>query len=114
MDKRQQNIDAARARFRHFGIQKTTMQEIADDAGVAGGTLCRYFADKDDLTVACADEFIAIHRRQVEEALTPGLRRDVLARYHHCRDVGTASRHAAELARAVLRLEPTACASRRP
>src|SRR5262249_30145308 len=101
MDKRQRIIEAARARFRHYGIAKTTMHEIAQDAGVAVGTLYRYFEDKDDLAVACADDFIARHRRDVEEAVSGDqppderLRRYILARYRHCREVGTASRHAA-------------------
>ena len=38
-DKRQRILVAARARFRHYGIPKTTMQEIAQDAGVAVGTM---------------------------------------------------------------------------
>ena len=112
MDKRRRIIEAARARFRHYGIPKTTMQEVAQDAGVAVGTLYRYFKDKDDLLVACTDDFIDRHRRESEDALSAEgppddrLRRYVLARYRHCREVGTASRHAAELARAVLRLRP--------
>jgi AcrR family transcriptional regulator len=112
MDKRQRIIEAARARFRHYGIPKTTMQEVAGDAGVAVGTLYRYFKDKDDLLVACTDDFVARHRRDCEEALADTsppderLRHYVLARYRHCREVGTDSRHAAELARAVMRLRP--------
>jgi AcrR family transcriptional regulator len=112
MDKRRRIIEAARARFRHYGIPKTTMQEVAKDAGVAVGTLYRYFKDKDDLVVACTDDFIDRHRREAEEALADEgppdqrLRHYALARYRHCREVGTGSQHAAELARAVLRLRP--------
>lgn len=112
MDKRQRIIEAARARFRHYGIAKTTMQEIAQDADVAVGTLYRYFKDKDDLAVACADDFIAQHKRRIGDALVVDrppderLRDYIVARYRDCREVGTASRHAAELARAVLRLKP--------
>lgn len=112
MDKRQRIIDAARARFRHYGIAKTTMQEVATDAGVAVGTLYRYFEHKDALAAACADDFIADHRRQIDRAVSGGgtpderLREYILARYRRCREVGTESRHAIELARAVLRLKP--------
>ena len=51
-DKRQRILEAARKRFRYYGVRKTTMQEIARDAGVAVGTLYLYFKDKDDLLVA--------------------------------------------------------------
>jgi len=112
MDKRQTIIEAARARFRHYGIAKTTMQEVATDADVAVGTLYRYFKDKDDLCAACADDFIARHQRDIDAALTGDgtistrLRGYILNRYRHCREVGTESRHAAELARAVLKVKP--------
>src|SRR5262249_52296814 len=68
-DKRQRIIDSARKRFRHYGVKKTTMQEIAGDAGVAVGTLYLYFKDKDDLLVACTEEYIVRHRRQAEAIL---------------------------------------------
>jgi AcrR family transcriptional regulator len=38
-DKRQRILAAARKRFRYYGVRKTTMHEIARDAGVAVGTL---------------------------------------------------------------------------
>ena len=112
MDKRQSIIEAARARFRYYGIAKTTMQEVATDAGVAVGTLYRYFKDKDDLCAACADDFVARHQRAIDAARTGDgpadarLRDYILNRYRHCKEVGTESRHAAELARAVLRVKP--------
>ena len=34
-EKRKAIIEAARNRFREFGFSKTTMQEIAEDAGMA-------------------------------------------------------------------------------
>lgn len=111
-NKRERIIEAARARFRYYGIQKTTMQEIANDASVAVGTLYRYFKDKDDLFVACIDGFISHHQQQIDAVRESDLRADekirryVLERYHVCREVGTDSRHAAELAREVLRLRP--------
>jgi AcrR family transcriptional regulator len=112
MDKKQRIIEAARARFRHYGIAKTSMQEVARDAKVAVGTLYRYFENKDDLAAACADDFVAKHRREIDAALAGEappdvrLREYILGRYRHCREVGTESRHAAELARAVIRLKP--------
>lgn len=88
------------------------MQEVATDADVAVGTLYRYFKDKDDLVVACADDFVASHQAEIdavlgsEQAPDEKLRSYILGRYRVCREVGTASQHAAELARAVMRVKP--------
>lgn len=110
-DKRARIIDAARKRFRHYGIKKTTMQEIAQDAGVAVGTLYLYFKNKDDLVVAGAEEFVARHRRQAEQIIASDapaadrLRQYLVARFRAAAETRRV-RYAAELARAVLRLKP--------
>jgi AcrR family transcriptional regulator len=112
-DKRQRILLAARKRFRHYGVRKTTMQEIARDAGVAVGTLYLYFKDKDDLLIAGTDEYVTRHRRRAGAILSSGgsaadkLRRYVLDRFRASRatrsgDVGPA----AELLREVLRVRP--------
>ena len=112
MTKTEKIIDAARKRFRYYGINKTTMQEIAADAGVAVGTLYLYFSNKDDLVVACAEDFVERHRRQAEAILADGtpaeqkLRAYVLARFRESKDIRTGSRHAVELAQAVMRVKP--------
>jgi AcrR family transcriptional regulator len=111
-EKRQRIVEAARKRFRRYGIRKTTMQEIARDAGVAVGTLYLYFKDKDDLVLAGTQDFVTHHRRQAEEIVAgPGsaadrLRRYLAARFRIAEQMRTSSEHAAELARAVLRLQP--------
>ena len=111
-DKREKILTAARQRFRHFGVKKTSMQEIAADAGVAVGTLYLYFKDKDDLLVACTDEYIARHRQHAEAILasdaTAGekLRRFVLDRFRAAEATRTGYRQAAELTREVLRVRP--------
>jgi AcrR family transcriptional regulator len=111
-DKRQRILEAARKRFRHYGVKKTTMQEIAGDAGVAVGTLYLYFQDKDDLLVACTEEYIAQHRRQAEEILASDapagdkLRRYALDRFRAAEATRTGYRQAAELTREVLRVRP--------
>src|SRR3978361_1990920 len=112
MEKRHDIILAARARFRHYGLQKTTMQEIATDADVAVGTLYRYFKDKDELFVACTDEFVAEHRRRIDALIARDqpadrkLRLYLDGRFQAARDVSINSTHAAELARAVFRVKP--------
>ena len=111
-DKRERIVEAAKKRFRYYGIKKTTMKEVAGDSGVAVGTLYLYFANKDDLVVACAEDYAARHRRHAEELLrSPSsaeskLRDYLLARFRQAEETRTSSRHAVELAREVLRLKP--------
>lgn len=69
MDKRQIIINAAIKRFRHYGVFKTTMNEIAKDAGMAVGTLYLYFKNKGDIVKACADIFGTNHKIQANEIL---------------------------------------------
>jgi AcrR family transcriptional regulator len=47
-------LDAAEARFREFGFNKTTMAEIATDVGMSAANLYRYFENKQDIAAACA------------------------------------------------------------
>jgi len=112
-DKRRRILLAARKRFRHYGVKKTTMQEVARDAGVAVGTLYLYFRDKDDLLVACTEEYVARHRRRAEAILAADLpageklRRYVLDRFRASRATRAGGfRRGAELTREVLRLRP--------
>jgi AcrR family transcriptional regulator len=112
-DKRQRILEAARKRFRYYGVRKTTMQEIARDAGVAVGTLYLYFQDKDDLLVACTEAYVTRHRRQAEAILLSAasaadkLRRYVLDRFRAAKATRAGGyRPAAELLREVLRVRP--------
>ncbi len=112
-DKRQRILEAARKRFRYYGVRKTTMQEVARDAGVAVGTLYLYFKDKDDMLAAVTEEYVARHRRQAEAILASDapaadkLRRYVLDRFRASRATRAGGhRPAGELLREVLRLRP--------
>jgi AcrR family transcriptional regulator len=112
-DKRQRILEAARKRFRYYGVRKTTMQEIAQDAGVAVGTLYLYFKDKDDLLVAGTEVYVRRHRRQAEAILASDapaadkLRRYVLDRFRASQATRAGGhRPAAELLREVLRVRP--------
>jgi AcrR family transcriptional regulator len=46
---RQAILEAARSRFLHYGYKKTTIDEIAADAGVGKGTVYLYFGGKEDI-----------------------------------------------------------------
>lgn len=67
--KREAILNAAKQRLRKYGIQKTTMQEIAKDAGIAVGTLYLYFKNKDEILVASAKAFTEQHKLEIEEIL---------------------------------------------
>jgi TetR/AcrR family fatty acid metabolism transcriptional regulator len=112
-DKRQRILEAARKRFRYYGFRKTTIQEIARDAGVAVGTLYLYFKDKDDLLVAGTEEYVTRHRQKAEAILASDvsaadkLRRYVLDRFRASQATRAGGhRPAAELLREVLRARP--------
>jgi AcrR family transcriptional regulator len=112
MSKTQRIVQAAGERFRYYGIAKTTMQEIAQDAGVAVGTLYLYFKNKDALVVACAADFVHRHRQEAQAILAARmpaeekLRAYLVGRFRASEETRTGSRHAVELTRAVLRLKP--------
>lgn len=63
-------LDAARRRFERFGFRRTGVTEIARDAGVAAGTLYRYFPSKEDMFLqvldAENDEWLASARRALD------------------------------------------------
>ena len=48
-DKKQQIIDSAEKLIAESGFQGLSMHKLAKEAGVAAGTIYRYFSDKEDL-----------------------------------------------------------------
>jgi len=58
-------VDAARRMFLDRGFARTTMAEIARQAGVADGTVYLYFKNKEDLASAVVADF---YRRLTESA----------------------------------------------
>jgi len=54
-DKPQRILKAAIEVFGTLGLERATMKDIADKAGVASGTLYTYFADKEALFVGAVD-----------------------------------------------------------
>lgn len=61
---REQLLDAAEALFARAGIQATSIEKIAAEAGFTRGAVYSNFADKDDLVVALLDRRV---RRSVAE-----------------------------------------------
>jgi len=56
-DVRQKILDAAEQRLWHYGFKKTTIDEIASDAGVGKGTVYLYFEGKEDIGLAIMAQF---------------------------------------------------------
>jgi AcrR family transcriptional regulator len=54
--RRQQILDAARKCFSRDGFHTTTTADIVRESGVSQGTLYLYFATKDDIVIALADD----------------------------------------------------------
>ncbi|MDB5021670.1 MAG: TetR family transcriptional regulator [Pedobacter sp.] len=69
--KRDQIIEGAIKRFIHFGINKTTMNEIADDLSVSKPSLYYYFPDKTSLIIGVLDkvfnDFFEIVDKELDE-----------------------------------------------
>lgn len=66
--RRQQILDAARRCFGNRGFHQTTMQEIYQEAGLSAGSIYRYFASKEELIAALAEE--AREKRPVQREAT--------------------------------------------
>jgi AcrR family transcriptional regulator len=61
--------DAAMRVIARKGMASATMQEIADEAGVAKGTIYLYFRDRDDLVEKTFESAMGDLHKQVDEAL---------------------------------------------
>jgi AcrR family transcriptional regulator len=71
-ESRRRILDAARAVFFRDGFMKANLDEMAEKAGVAKGTLYRYFDSKADLYVAVLARNSSNFVVQMEEAATRG------------------------------------------
>lgn len=56
-DVRAKIIQAAEERLWHFGFKKTTIDEIAADAGVGKGTIYLHFSSKEDIALEIMSQF---------------------------------------------------------
>jgi AcrR family transcriptional regulator len=66
-DREARIVEAAADLFQERGFQETTMQDVADRAGLAVGTLYNYFHSKSDLG-------LALVRRDTDEGLAAGVK----------------------------------------
>jgi AcrR family transcriptional regulator len=66
--RRRQIVDAAIACFARDGFHRATMQDICREAGLSAGAVYRYFASKDEIVEAIADERHAREAGFIERA----------------------------------------------
>lgn len=82
-DTRQQILDAAMERIKHYGYGKTTMAEIARDCCMSAGNIYRFFASKIDIAEAMARKLnMEINAKNAALARGPGTAPDKLLRFH--------------------------------
>ncbi len=68
-DTRRVILDAAEARFRTYGYGKTTMAEIASDAGMSAANLYRFFQNKYEIGCAVSSRCMAEHTARLREVV---------------------------------------------
>ena len=74
-ERRQEILDAALRLFREHGFEEVTVQDVADEAGVATGTVYLYFPSKERLLYAIHVTFHqGLEARFAEEAVRLGER----------------------------------------
>jgi AcrR family transcriptional regulator len=112
--RRQRLLDAAENLFSNYGFRAVTMARIATEAGFAKATAYAYFASKDDVFRALAEDVARRLLNVVDEAiLAPGTTTERLRRALTCKDaliyrLVTRSPHAGELFEARDRLARSA------
>ncbi|WP_159657373.1 TetR/AcrR family transcriptional regulator [Vibrio atypicus] len=73
IDKREQILAAAEKLIAESGFQGLSMQKLAKEAGVAAGTIYRYFSDKEHLL----DEVRLMVSRRIADAVQAGVSDDM-------------------------------------
>jgi AcrR family transcriptional regulator len=66
--RRQQILDAALLCFNRSGFHRTSMQHIFEEAGLSAGAVYRYFASKEDIVEAIAEQRHAKETALIAEA----------------------------------------------
>jgi AcrR family transcriptional regulator len=100
--KQQEILEAAQKRFAVYGIEKTTMQDIADDLNMVKGSLYYYFPDKENLYKAVIEaeqtEFLRMVGIDLGNITDPSeaLNRYLIARLSYFRKLVNLSRMRAE------------------
>ncbi|WP_046470480.1 TetR/AcrR family transcriptional regulator [Allosalinactinospora lopnorensis] len=65
-------LTAATRLFAERGVERTSVQELVDTAGVTKGAMYHYFASKEDLLFAVYQRVLAMQMRRLEERAQAG------------------------------------------
>lgn len=103
-DKKSKILQAAKARFLHFGVSKTTTRDIAEDVGISVSNLYLYFENKREIVLAIAEECRA-EQELIDQAIlserdiapAEKLERLLLEKFRHVRAFRDASPKGIEL-----------------
>jgi AcrR family transcriptional regulator len=108
-------LEAARNRFLHYGYKKTTIDEIAADAGIGKGSVYLHFQGKEEILLTIAREVkrnITEQMRAIAHSLgspEERLRRMLLASILSVNDAARAASHGIELVDELLRPQLMHC-----
>lgn len=69
-EKNRKIVDAAVELFSEKGYNKTTMQEIAETAGVGKGTIYRFFKSKDEMVSSLLEVYIEDIAERIRKAIS--------------------------------------------
>ena len=100
---RQAILNAARTRFMHYGYKKTTIDDIAQTAGVGKGTVYLYFDNKEEILLTIARSVkhnITEQMQAISASLAPPdekIRRMLLAKVVSVHDACHNTLHGVEL-----------------
>lgn len=100
---RQAILEAARSRFLHYGYKKTTIDDIAQTAGVGKGTVYLYFENKEEILLTLARSVkknITEQMRAIAQSFAPPdekIRRMALAKILSVHDACQTALHGIEL-----------------
>jgi AcrR family transcriptional regulator len=78
--KERQIIEAAQQRFGLYGVEKTSMREIADDLGISKASLYYYFPDKESLYKAVVEKEQVEFIDKISDRITSIREPDILLR----------------------------------
>lgn len=114
-DARRAILAAARTRFLHYGYKKTTIDEIAADAGVGKGSVYLHFSSKEDILLTIARDVkrcVTEQMRATAASLAPPqekIRRMMLAKIIAVHDAAFSSTHGIDLVDDMMRPRVMAC-----
>lgn len=85
--RRAQIIDAARVLYEKNGIDRTSVKDIAEQAGITRSLFYHYFSRKEDVTDAILEQYVSGFVKSMEEWNEQRTRGDVRGALYGCVDI---------------------------